>query len=257
MTPLGPVDASTAHQLPAGGKVVHIDETTIHLLDHTGAVNKVITIDTQAPTPVKRQTSGTVAQASWTNAAASPPIASFGAHCPVPSNPTTSTGQSIFIFNSLESTDGTETLAAVLQWGTSSAGGGNFWGIASWYFFPGGTIFTSLTVVAAGAPLMGNVQLVSSGSTFIYESQLTSNGVGALLEIVGAKRLDIATFTLEVSDITSNSNYPPGSMEFFDIVVNLTSGSAPGVEWIVIQEDGITVIVEIEGGVDAEITIIF
>jgi hypothetical protein len=49
----------------------------------------------------------------------------------VPSNPATN-GGTIFFFNGIEPSVQTYILQPVLQYGSSAAGGGNYWAIASW-----------------------------------------------------------------------------------------------------------------------------
>jgi hypothetical protein len=83
------------------------------------------------------------------------PITYFSTTWTVPGSPqSTSHGQTIFIFNALQNND---IIQPVLQWGSSNAGGGNYWSIGNWYGWNSNQYFafTSLISVAPGTSLQG------------------------------------------------------------------------------------------------------
>jgi len=69
----------------------------------------------------------------------------------VPSAPTSNGGQLIYLFPGLEPTTGNSILQPVLQYGTSPAGGGYYWGMANWYVTASGSaVHSPLVRVNAG-----------------------------------------------------------------------------------------------------------
>jgi hypothetical protein len=71
----------------------------------------------------------------------------------VPSAPTSNSGQLIYLFPGLEPTTGNSILQPVLQYGTSPAGGGYYWGMANWY------------VTASGSAVHSPLRRVNTGDT--------------------------------------------------------------------------------------------
>jgi hypothetical protein len=50
----------------------------------------------------------------------------------------------------------------VLQWGSSAAGGGPYWAIASWFVGGAHTVYSELKIVNAGDTILGNMTLDAS-----------------------------------------------------------------------------------------------
>src|SRR5215831_4155454 len=101
------------------------------------------------------------------------PITSFSTTWLVPQPPSTTSGQTIFLFNGIQNTGSNfGILQPVLQWGTSAAGGGNYWAVASWYVTSGGQAFhTTLVPVNAGSTLVGVMtQTAVSSGQYSYSS---------------------------------------------------------------------------------------
>jgi hypothetical protein len=74
----------------------------------------------------------------------------------VPNNPAVNGGL-LYFFNGLEPSDGSAIIQPVLQYGTSPAGGGNFWGIATWYVAGSTVVFTSVGQVSPGDVVTGRM----------------------------------------------------------------------------------------------------
>ncbi|KAJ7920213.1 hypothetical protein B0H13DRAFT_1867847 [Mycena leptocephala] len=214
LTPRGHQSPDTVHEIPVGGKIVHVDASTVHVLNSSGAVHKVVTFDpaAKAATPttngVLPEETGWVAYANYYNNDA--PIGSFQTTWSVPNAPPTNTGQTLFLFNSIEPASFDAIMQPVLQWGGSAAGGGQFWAVASWYIYPGGTFFTPLVTVSTGQSLHGAIRLVgANGNAFSYLCQFTNVG-GTALEVDGGEELVWSTLTLEAYGVTGRSSYPSG-----------------------------------------------
>jgi hypothetical protein len=78
---------------------------------------------------------------------------------PVPAAPATIQGQTLFFFPGFEDYNNILSIVQpVLQWGRSSDGGGNYWGIASWTCCILGTTFHSrLLKVSTGDTILGAI----------------------------------------------------------------------------------------------------
>ncbi len=111
--------------------------------------------------------SGWIADAFWQNEIGKP-VTSFKTTWKVPSAPKSSSGQTIFLFNGIDPADPSQAiLQPVLQWGTSHAGGGPFWSIASWFVSGNGqAFFTPLVPVNVGDTLAGKMTLTGQGMAY-------------------------------------------------------------------------------------------
>jgi len=173
MTPFGERPAANVHHVPTGGQVSIVGDE-IHLIDAGGAVIHVAQNDhskvrTNASEPIE---SGWIAYASWYNTG--PPITSFTTVWDVPNVPATYTGQTLYLFNSIEPASFDAILQPVLQFGPSDAGGGNFWSVASWYLVGPAVYYSDLVEVSPGETLTGIIELTSPntpGSPFDYTVQ--------------------------------------------------------------------------------------
>lgn len=75
---------------------------------------------------------GWVAYGYWYNTYTYP-ISEYYASWTVPPAPASYTGQTVFLFNSIEPADGESILQPVIQYGPSAGGGGAYWAAASWF----------------------------------------------------------------------------------------------------------------------------
>jgi len=132
----------------------------------------------------------------------------------VPANPQNNNGQTVFFFTGLESKNN-EIIQNVLQWGHSAAGGGDYWGVASWYVSSNGNAFSStLLPVNNGVTITGNLTYVDRiwwiNTTFPgYYTQMWMNNVDTLSS---------ALTTLEAYNIANCGDYPSdGSITFNDM----------------------------------------
>ena len=175
-----------------------------------------------------------IAYASWNNDTGQP-ISSFTTTWIVPRAPTTQSGQTIFLFNGIQNS--TMIYQPVLQWGSSGAGGGNYWAVASWYVDgQGGLAFYShLTQVNPGDVLIGVMTLTGqsltpTGSLFSYNCQFQGIANSGY-PIQNVQELTWAVETLEAYGITKCSDYPAtDGMVFWQI--NIQTGSVtPKLNW--------------------------
>jgi len=127
-----------------------------------------------------------------------------------------------------------DIIQPVIQYGSgSSNGGGNFWGLASWYVtLNNGAVFSKLMKIAAGATVFGNMTMTGSDSWFIAG---VVDGVSTNLTVT-RPRLEAqpwAYTTLETYNIPACSWFPPSgsSSQFTEMILRDEDGPVTP-EWI-------------------------
>jgi hypothetical protein len=102
-----------------------------------------------------------------------------------------------------------DILQPVLQWGSSHAGGGNFWSVTCWFVDSSGNAFYhDLVPVNEGDTLVGVLMLTGqSGGLFSYNC-LFQGISGTALTMQNISQLVVATETLECYSIQQCSDYP-------------------------------------------------
>jgi hypothetical protein len=148
--------------------------------------------------------SGWITYTYWSNPSATA-INYFNTNWVVPPAPSTSSGQTIFLFNGLQNSD--HILQPVLQWGASAAGGGNYWAIANWYV-GSNAVYSSLIPVSPGTSLQGLMTLTGgSGTRYNYTSAFI--GYPSInLNVTNIPKLYWAAESLEAYGVTRCSDYP-------------------------------------------------
>ena len=137
----------------------------------------------------------------------------------VPSAPSVNGGL-IYIFNGIEPSSQNWILQPVLQYGSSPAGGGNYWGIASWLVGTGGAWHSPLERVNAGDRLWGYTeQTGSSNGTLYWTSEaydLTTNAYSWITaSTYGLHWTWAYEGVLEVYGVNSCSQLPSSGYAYF------------------------------------------
>jgi len=136
----------------------------------------------------------------------------------VPSAPSVSGGL-IYFFNGIAPTAQDWILQPVLQYGVSPAGGGNFWGIASWFVGTGGAWHSPLETVNAGDTLYGFTEQTATGSTLNYTSEAgdLTTGAYSYLNIWSSGLHWTVAYegVLEVYGVNSCSQLPASGYAYF------------------------------------------
>jgi hypothetical protein len=185
--------------------------------------------------PAFTEVDGWVAFTSWSNNSGQP-VSSFSTTWTVPPAPAIAGNQTIFLFNGIQNS--TMIYQPVLQWGSSAAGGGQYWAIASWYADgQNGHVFHSdLVQVNVGTSLTGVMTLVRSyqsptgGRLFDYHCTFTGY-THTVLDIQGVEELTWLCETLEAYGITDCSQFPYTNSTSFT-AINLQTGTAtPNLAW--------------------------
>jgi hypothetical protein len=173
---------------------------------------------------------GWIAYASWFNDTGRP-VTTFRATWTVPPAPSTNSGQTIFLFNGIESA--TWIVQPVLQWGPSDAGGGRFWTVASWLAdgASGPAFYSPLRRVTVGQNLVGEITLTgTTGPKFTYNCKFlgipfTSFNTFPIFQ------LKHCVVTLEAYNPVLCSNYPATSHTSFRGIEILTGTTHPALSW--------------------------
>ena len=250
-TPGGLTFKSCVHEVPDDAVVSIADRTVVS----DGVTTKIPACPYSAvvPYPVTA-TSGAVSDAPSTSALATSPvplpsgwwlsswwsttsqITSLSADWTVPANPT-SNGGTIFLFPSVESTGGTWIVQPVLQWGSSAAGGGNSWNLASWYVGQGTSLHTALLSTSAGHVLHGNMSRSggSSSSWTIKATDTTTGYYRTLGASTSATSWPLAQGgVLEVYNVSYCSQLPnTTAVHFTNVNVATTPSASPSFTGVV------------------------
>ncbi|KAF7302802.1 hypothetical protein MKEN_01242000 [Mycena kentingensis (nom. inval.)] len=247
LTPRGLRRSSTVHQVPAGGKVQHMPDSSIHVLDPSGATIEVVNpevvnpevVARRAPTPILSP-NDLFAYGQVFNSNDVMPYGTLNVSFAVPPQPTKNDNQSVFLSGPMMYSVDEDTFAdftnSALQWGPSAAGGGAFWSVSTWYFASGEMFFTPLVNVSVGQTLNTEMQLIGiPNCAYNYLTQFT-NIPGTNMLIFGAKQLRGDFLSLEVpgavivNGVTTRGEYPVGSTTFTTALRYLNRDS-PGAFW--------------------------
>jgi hypothetical protein len=235
LTPGGYRHRSLTHFVPKGyrvrkhqGQVGQVDVETGTLLGEYAKPPESL--------PLPALGSGWITFTLWPNRSGSP-ISRFVTQWIVPPPPGTESGQTIFLFNSVEDASRDDIVQPVLQWGVSGAGGGSFWTIANWYVAnTGHASFSALEQVSPGDVLTGVIALVSQEPDgFNYVSSFLNRpdldlAIGPISELVWA------TETLEAYQIGQCSDYPNVSQTSMGSIEIATAGMHPVVAWAITNQ---------------------
>lgn len=239
----------------AGGSLVHVGDE-IHLVDEHGKVVHVTKNEAPEPSKPAPEKSGWIAYAYWNNNGPHP-IKSFRSDWYLPPDPATNHGQLLYLFNGITPSDLSTILQPVLQWGVSPAGGGQFWGVASWYVTGTSAFHTKLARINRPHQfLRGIITLTGSGSGKYNYVCYFAGIPHTTLTLTGSPQLVWAANTLESYAVQTGTDYPRGSTTFFDIYLRTAHG-VPSVTWTPISDapDNIFTTVNRQGASNARVTV--
>lgn len=228
LTPGGFRPPAFVHHLPAGQALSRVGDQ-LHRLDLATNVRTEIAKLSAPAKKIPALGSGWIAWGSFRNTTGTP-ISFFKTLWTVPPPPATQSGQTIFLFNGL--TGMSDILQPVLQWGPSSAGGGNYWSVGSWFVDPSGHAFHStLANVNPGQTLVGVMALTSQAGNLLSYSCEFQGINGTRLTVQNIAELKQATETLECYGITRCSDYPATKLTVMAAISLQTGAVSPAVTW--------------------------
>jgi len=260
LTPGGFRHPSLVHRVEAG-HAVHFSEGKTRLKNlSTGAMIDVPKHKIQ-PGDVPGFGSGWIVDAFWLNTTGNP-VTSFKTTWRVPPIPATSSGQTIFLFNGIDPQDPSQAiLQPVLQWGSSHAGGGAFWSVASWYVLGNGqAFFTTPVLVHPGDVLVGVMTLTGQANgLFSYQSEF--QGIpGTQLPVQNVAELVWCNETLEAYSIAACSDYPASDLTPMQSIDLQTGNTTPAVHWTPqnrVTDCGQHTVVAIDSGTGGEVDLYY
>jgi hypothetical protein len=218
LTPGGFRPRSLVYQVEAGDALRSAGDRTLMLIPSKGAIVDVPLAAAWSPA-LPALGSGWIAYAFWNNGTGHH-LSSFRTTWEVPSEPTTKSGQTIFLFNGIQNYGANfGILQPVLQWGASAAGGGFYWSVASWYVTSNGQAFhTGLARVNPGEALVGVMTLTGQpGTSFDYLCEFQGIA-GTRLPVQNIAELLWLNETLEAYQISKCSDYPASAFTAFHAI---------------------------------------
>jgi len=156
----------------------------------------------------------------------------------VPPVPELSEGQTLFIGNAVVNPGGVSGTPAymgpILQYGTSVAGGGDYWCYVAWYNFGSIYFYTTPINVTSGDNL-GSSITSSSGTWYSFGTDVNT-GVNTDVVTVADSQKIITNFTVATSFLNDEhfkncDEYPTSPVTFFDLSVGV-DGMEVTPEWI-------------------------
>jgi hypothetical protein len=266
VTPGGPRRRALVHKINQGEIVRAGEDGKIEIVDEEDRVLRDITPPPTEPGPFG---AGWICNTSWAVAGGAT-FTSFSTTWTVPEAPTTQSGQTIFLFNGLQTvvggsnpaTSGGHILQPVLQWGSSFAGGGNYWSIASWFAgVPGqSAALSAATPVKVGDRLVGVMTYYPR--TFARPARYISSfqGYPSSSLAVQMPAPYACVETLEAYGITACSDYPSSVSAVMGSIDIQVDGATPDLSWSV--NDTITdcnqhVAVNVDGATNGEVELFF
>ena len=260
LTPGGYRHPSLVHRVDPGF-AVHVAEGKNQLRNLATRTLVEVVAPKFLPGQVPGFGSGWIADAFWQNETGNP-VTSFKTTWKVPPAPKTSSGQTIFLFNGIDPADPSQAiLQPVLQWGTSHAGGGPFWSVASWFVSGNGqAFFTPLIPVNVGDTLVGKMTLTGQGNgLFTYQSEFEGM-VGTQLPVQNVAELVWCNETLEAYNITACSDYPDATLTAMQSIELQTGTVTPPVHWTVqdlVTDCGQHATVPVDSGSNGEVDLFY
>jgi hypothetical protein len=233
----GEHDASCVHRVPSGSLIVrHADHShTVQQpngkLVHYPACKTVPHVDRHG-----------VAWKAYTQILSNTtPVNFFTGLWTVPTVPVNVEQQTLFFWNGVEDIGNTEVIQPVLQFGSSAAGGGNYWAIASWYVGPS-VFFSELLTVNTNDVINGTMVDNLATSTWGVNAVVVSSGQNSTLFYKHPKPTEqYAYCVLEAYTITDCTEYPQKqtAVVFSKLAISTQKGPITP-KWQALQQQPIT-----------------
>jgi len=153
----------------------------------------------------------------------------------VPTKPSSYNDQLLYTFTGLQNAfgdeeQGVDIIQPVLQYGVGPAGGGAYWGIASWYVASSGAaLHSTLQPVNDGDSIFGIMTKASAtAEAWTITATDTTSGVTTTLNV--NKKLGefepYAFVTLEVYSVTDCSQYPTDPLNYVNLIIDISKQPA-------------------------------
>lgn len=237
ITPHGLMHRSCVRQVQPGERVHALG----HILRADGTREELRRcehprLDSRTFSPVPSGSSAINGWVEYAMAQTTTPLGYLTTTWPVPAAPSAG-GAVIFFFPGAEPSDGSTVLQPVLQYGVSSAGGGNYWAAASWYCCPSGwSHYSPLINVSTGDTIAGTMSSTCSGGTCDWTITTTDQTTGqtSTLPAAGVTTPFIYNYgaVLEAHLLTNCNQYPAtGTTTFSNLVLKDQNGNPIAPNW--------------------------
>jgi hypothetical protein len=238
------------HVSVKGGRIRIIDTATGRVVRDLGESGSSTGETVAAPERLARPPTPALPDIGWIENAqwrvgGTDPIIYFSTTWIVPPAPASSDSQVVFLFNGMQPDSAAHILQPVLQWGSSGAGGGNYWSITNWYADgQGGAAVTHPPIqVNPGDVLQGIMTCTGQNGT---EFNYTSSFVGFSSVDVTVTDVDELTWAYETLEcygsdsstpLTQCSDYPDTPLTaMYGIEIKTgtpgTSGTDVAPDWV-------------------------
>lgn len=268
MTPAGPVSKLRAHFVPEGARVEHSEEA-IHIISSGGSI--IHTAPTAKNTRrdsaeifSRAYTDGYAAYSYWGPNPNTSVIANFSTSWIVPDVPAKADGQLLYVFNALVPTSLDTILQPVLQFGVSSAGGGSYWAVGSWYVNGPEVYYSTLYPVSPGQAISGVMTLQGNKTSSTGKVQYSYNSVfsgiaSTSMTINSNELLTYAYEALEIYTTSGATDLPTGKTTLKSINIVDQNGQHPTVNWTPVSNtaEGFGVTVVTNGANNGEIDLVY
>jgi len=229
-TPGGYVHKTCVHHVGHNAEVVHGDDLTITVYRSDKTVHRIL------PCPYPRLPSN-VDGNGWQVFAvydAGKTLGSYNGTWNVPTAPSVYNDQLLYTFTGLQNdfslVNGVDIIQPVLQFGAGPAGGGAYWGIASWYVASTNVaLHSTLVEVEAGDSIRGTMvkPTPDSDQWTIIALDTTSNSNSTLVVHQKLGEFEPYAFvTLEVYDVTACTQYPKDPLNYGELAIDLCTGKS-------------------------------
>ncbi|MFY9988503.1 MAG: hypothetical protein WAK31_27365 [Chthoniobacterales bacterium] len=231
LTPFGYRDRANVHEVLPGYDLIRMPDGHFRMEnpttgDHVDFPTAVGASHSTAPSE-----NGWISYAYWLNTTKSV-VTSFTSVHEVPAAPSTYDGQTIFEFNAIEPSTYDAILQPVLQYGESTAGGGEYWAVASWYVTSSEAYYSKLAKVATGKKLTGEIKLTShKGSDYSYSCEFEGIKASKFSMKNIAELTWVVPGSLEVYNVDQCSDLPNTSFTKFSDINVRASKKTPSISW--------------------------
>jgi hypothetical protein len=227
------VDVATGDVEVGGARVAHFDECPEPVLRSAASDEAAREVASRIPS-----VSGWVEDANdRMDLASGRNITGIAADWYVPSAPSISEGQTVYLFDGITPDDKKEILQPVLSWGPSKTNngwiGGPYWTIASWGIFPGNVYVSGPETVNTNDWIHGEITSTQNGGTMDWTIKTTDETSGAWTSqsifTTGYQWNWGYGGVLEAYGINSCGDFPTdGVTSFFNVAITNNGGQPQG-----------------------------
>ncbi len=234
MTPFGAMDKANVHHY--NGTVIDADKILAKYLEDVRS-GKAKPFNISGKSGVPGSLTNWNEYAYWDSTSN---LSGFNGYWTVPSNPTstysstTNPKQALYLFLGLQDSHSSPSIIIqpVLQWGYSSAYGGNNWELASWMVIGNQAYYSTSISATAGDTIYGDMTL-NYGQTWTITTKDTTQNTSTAEQVSTSHNFIETDVTLETAtSVPQQCSYLPGNTPFTSMTMSggssFTSWSALG-----------------------------